>query len=71
MSEQSSSFLLLVALAFWVGVVTAEHFEIPKPVTCYGVTGYEYQGRDSDGRPTWEYPTRTICNEESDATAQK
>lgn len=61
-SEQSAGILPLLAFAFWVGATVWE-VNLPEPVYCYTVTGFEYQGRGLDGRPEWDYPERRICGE--------
>ena len=61
-SEQSCGFLALLALAFFVGAVVEIKLPESQPV-CISVIGYEYQGRDENGRPSWEYPKGVKCYE--------
>lgn len=59
-AEQSSGILALLALAFLVGA--AVKLELPESEPdCITVQGYEYQGRDDEGRPTWTYPEMEKC----------
>lgn len=59
-SEQSGGFLALLALATFVGGHMAVQLPEPKP-ECVTVQGYEYQGRDAEGRAAWEYPEWEKC----------
>ena len=52
-SEQSGGFFLLFPLCFLVYGVGLEVPD-PEPVEVCTV-GFEYTGRDSEGRPTFEY----------------
>ena len=58
-SEQSGGFLLLIPLCFLVYGVGLEVPD-PEPVEVCTV-GFEYTGRDSEGRPTFDY--REVCDE--------
>lgn len=61
-SEQGGGFVVLLALAFFVGSVVPLTLPSPEP-QCVTVTGYEYVGRDYEGRPEWRYPTVEVCYE--------
>lgn len=52
----------LLVLAWVVGANVP--LTLPEPTeNCQTVQGYEYQGRDDEGRPTWEYPEMERCYE--------
>lgn len=61
-SEQSSGILALLALAFLVGATVKLELPESEP-DCVTVQGYEYEGRDSEGRPSWNYTEMERCYE--------
>jgi len=61
-SEQSVGFVVLLALAFFVGAAVPLTLPSPEP-QCVTVIDYEYVGRDENGRPEWRYPERKKCYE--------
>ena len=61
-SEQSPGILTLLALAFLAGATVKLELPESEP-DCVTVQGYEYQGRDDEGRPRWSYPEREKCYE--------
>jgi len=61
-SEQSGGFVVLLALAFFVGAAVPLTLPAPKP-QCVTVIDYEYVGRDDNGRPEWRYPEIEVCYE--------
>jgi hypothetical protein len=62
-SEHGLGWLGLFILAIAVQPVFAEYVveSVGGKPDCVTVTGFEYLGRDDDGRPEWEYPIRREC----------
>ena len=56
-SEQSAGWLVLLALATWVGATAweqASFVQVSEPVSAK-LQKYTYTGRDESGRPKWSY----------------
>ena len=53
-SEPVGGTLILLALAFFVGATVSIELPEEEP-RCIQSPGYEYTGRDDEGRPTFRY----------------